>query len=327
MESNRHWQPAWGTLDVVRQKTLTMKRVWRTSSFSEAYEMHVPYDTFAALRAWQPDVIITGEMGARSLQAVLYARLTNTPVALWGMLSEHTESSRSAWRTLLRRRLVRAVDFVIVNGESGARYIRGLAPGARIVYANQAIDLEAFLALPRRTAENAVPNLLHVGTLSERKGIHLLIPALARIDRRVRVTFVGDGPLSGQLKQLAGTNAEVVHAGNVPYEELPRWYAGADALLFPSLADEWGLVVNEALAAGVPVMGSTFAQAVTELVRDGENGWTFTPDSADTVAAALQRVLATPADQLAQMRAAARERVESLTPAAAARKIMAGFRA
>ena len=49
-------------------------------------------------------------------------------------------------------------------------------------------------------------------------------------------------------------------------------------LVFPTLADEWGLVVNEALAAGVPVLGSLYSQAVEELVRDGENGWTFRPD-------------------------------------------------
>src|SRR5688572_27563388 len=110
MESNRDWKPDWGSLDVAQQRTLTFHRKWKTSTFAENYELHVPYDTIAQLRAYRPDVILTGEMGARSVQAVAYARFTRTPVVLWAMLSEHTEQSRGGLRTPIRRWLARSVD-------------------------------------------------------------------------------------------------------------------------------------------------------------------------------------------------------------------------
>lgn len=299
MESNRQWQPAWGSLDVVEQKTITRMRMWRAKEFSEALEIHVPYDTIAQLRRYRPDVILTGEMGPRTMQAVAYARMTGTPVVLWAMLSEHTESSRGALRNFIRRRLVRFVDAIIVNGESGARYFHKLGvPDKEIARIHQWIDASAFRAVehdgvghPRR--------LLHVGSVSERKGVHLLFEALQRIKTPFHLTMVGDGPLRASLPTIDN----VTWVGNVAYESLPQYYANADVLVFPSLADEWGLVVNEALASGVPVLGSNYAQAVTELVTDGVNGWRFTPDSADDVRVALERALAVDDATLLAMRA------------------------
>jgi len=86
------------------------------------------------------------------------------------------------------------------------------------------------------------------------------------------------------------------------------------------------LVVNEAMAAGLPVLGSIYSQAVEELVQDGENGWVFDPLTKASTLAALDRVFATPPEHLAAMRDAARRRVMALTPAAAAERIVRAIR-
>lgn len=334
MESNRDWTPDWGSLDVVQQKTLTLRRKWKTDTFSEDYELHVPYDTLKQLRAYEPDVILTGEMGARSVQAVAYARLTRTPVVLWAMLSEHTEQSRGGLRTPVRRWLARSVDAIIVNGESGARYFHKLGVNdEKLLRINQSLTMTQFLAISPLRPFGPSLQLLYVGSLSERKGVDVLlrgVAAWATVHPRdsIRLTLVGDGPLGEDLRRRTlPANVEVQWVGSVPYEELPKWFGQADVLLFPSLGDEWGLVVNEAFASGVPVVGSTYAQAVEELVRDGENGWVFTPDSPDAVAAALQRVLETDPARLAAMRSAARETIEDITPENAAARIVAKLRA
>jgi glycosyltransferase involved in cell wall biosynthesis len=330
MESNRHWQPEWGTLDVVQQRALTLRRTWRTRSFTEPYELHIPYDTILQLRKWRPDVILTGEMGARSLQAVAYARATKTPVAIWAMLSERTEEERSVPRAAARRWLMTRADAIIVNGESGARYFRRHGVNDdRLLRINQSLDMTPFLALPLERPAQRGLHLLHVGTLSERKGVRVLLQALSQRDGQPgTITFVGDGPLAAELQAMAvPSNFTVNWIGNVPYAELPKWYGQADVLLFPSLGDEWGLVVNEALAAGVPVMGSVHAQAVTELVQDGVNGWVFNPDTPESTRAALGRVLATPAQDLERMRRAARESIRNTTPERAAARIVERLRA
>ncbi|HEX6065598.1 MAG TPA: glycosyltransferase, partial [Longimicrobiales bacterium] len=73
-------------------------------------------------------------------------------------------------------------------------------------------------------------------------------------------------------------------------------------------------VVNEALAAGLPVLGSDYSQAVHDLVRSGENGWVFRPDSVADVAEALRAALTTSDEMLEQMRTAARASVMHLQP-------------
>ena len=80
--------------------------------------------------------------------------------------------------------------------------------------------------------------------------------------------------------------------------------------------------MNEAMAAGLPVLGSIYSQAVEELVQDGENGWVFDPLTEASTLAALDRVFATPPEHLAAMRQAARRRVRDLTPAAASERIV-----
>jgi glycosyltransferase involved in cell wall biosynthesis len=100
------------------------------------------------------------------------------------------------------------------------------------------------------------------------------------------------------------------------------FYQENDVLVFPTLSDEWGLVVNEALACGVPVLGSTYSQAVMELVHDGINGWVFEPDSDNSTTAALDRMMDTLAKGGSEtFREAVRSTVEHLTPDAVADRI------
>jgi glycosyltransferase involved in cell wall biosynthesis len=328
MESNRQWLPERGTLDVVHQRTLTVRHRWRTPEFSEPHELHIPYDTWQQLRRWRADVILTGELGARSLQAVAYARSTRTPVVIWAMLSDRLENGRGRVRTAARRWLARNADSIIVNGESGARYFHRLGtPDDRLLRVHQAVDMRALLALPLERSPQHEYHLLHVGTLSERKGVHMLLAAVHRWAEanpatRVTLTLVGDGPLRSKLAERSMSANLTVHwAGSVPYNELPRWYASGGVLLFPSLGDEWGLVVNEALAAGVPIAGSAYSQAVEELVRDSLNGWVFVPEDEKSIFDVLDRIFATGPERLHDMRVAARESVRALTSESAAARI------
>lgn len=314
MEHDRSWVPDWGDLDVVVQRSLTLRRTWKHPRFDEGYELHLPYDTVAQLRRFGPDVVLSGEFGARTALALAYGHAARVPVVVWATLTDHLEANREVTRRVARRALVRGARRIIVNGEGGARYVRSLGyPDERIARVAQCTDPAPFLALPLARPTDAP--LLHVGGVSERKGVELLLRALPRVRRPVRLVMVGDGPLRRRLEGMphpAGVHVE--WAGSVPYAGLPAWYARARALVFPTFGDEWGLVVNEALAAGVPVMGSDYAQAVEELVRDGVNGWRFRPDGEEEVAAAVRRVLDTPTDLLHAMGAEARRTGAALTP-------------
>jgi glycosyltransferase involved in cell wall biosynthesis len=337
MEKNRQWQPDWGDLDVVVQRNLSFRTIWKHERFNEPHELHVPYDTIMQLRRYRPDVIISGEFGLRTVQAIAYAEVARVPLIIWATLTEHLEISRSRARQVLRRGLVRMADRIVVNGASGARYIRSLGAAPRtIVTIPQTTELRPFNEIPLERAAEAGRTLLCVGMISQLKGSDLLLQGLAlwarqHPDESVDLIMVGEGPLRSSLQRVElPANARVEWAGAVPYHELPGWYARAGMLIFTTQGDEWGLVVNEAMAAGLPVIGSEYSQAVDELVQDGRNGWRFRPDSAQDIAAAIARALATPADTLHSMRAAARATSARITPdsvadqfAAVARELVA----
>lgn len=331
MEPNRAWSPAWADLDVVAQRTVTLTRRWRhAAGFVEPSYVHFPYDTLPRLARYRPDAVITGELGARTIQSLLYGRGRRCPVLIWATLSERLEQGRGRGRELLRSVLLRGAAGVLVNGESGARYIRGFGfPDRRIYRVPQPVDVDRFDAPPTRDGD-AAHRLLYVGRLSAGKGLPLLFDALerrghARPDRPIELRVVGDGPLRGELeaRRLPG-NVRVSFLGAVPYDALPGVYAAAGLLVFPTLADEWGLVVNEAMASGVPVIGSVHAQAVEELVEPGV-GWRFDPESPESADRALATALDASPDELDAMRRAARDRARRLRPEDAAARIVAAL--
>jgi glycosyltransferase involved in cell wall biosynthesis len=138
----------------------------------------------------------------------------------------------------------------------------------------------------------------------------------------VEFSVLGDGPLRAALEQIpVPPNLSLRLLGAAPYESLPRVYADADIFVLPTLADEWGLVVHEALAAGVPVLGSLYSQAVEELVRNRQNGWTFVPDRHGDMYAALDDALQTTRCELQRMRQDARREALALSPASVADRL------
>ena len=338
MESDRVWEADSGGLPVTVQRTVTlMSRHEHPHGFADRAPLHVPYDTLARLRGMSPDVVITGELGWQTIQAVVYRRwLTSqgrAKLIIWTTLSEITELARGRARRLLRAYLLARADAVLVNGASAHRYVRSFdVPERRIFTVPYTTDLTPFQALPIDRAPESRKRLVHLGQLIERKGLDPFITALCRWaerhpDRLTELWLVGDGPLRSELEQISSPpNLTLRFVGNVPYGELPKWYGQAGILAFPTLADEWGVVVNEALAAGLPVLGSVFSQAVEELVLDGRNGWTFRPDRPEDLASALDRALDTPADELENMRVRARWSVSHLTPAFAADQFLKAVR-
>jgi glycosyltransferase involved in cell wall biosynthesis len=335
MESNRRWSPEWGDLDVRVQRTFTFRRSWKhPAGFSDVLNVHVPWDTLGRLRQLRPDAVVSAELGFRSAASALFTRWSRrTSLVLWATLSEHTEQGRGAARYLLRKWLVRQADAVVVNGASGQRYMTRLGfDPARTIHLPYSGLAHHFSRAPLERDATATRRLLCVGQLIERKGLAPFLTALARWaqsnpQRRVELALAGSGPIRPQLDAIARpANLSLEFLGERSYGELPACYASADIFAFPTLADEWGLVVNEALASGLPVLGSRFSQAVEELVDEGRTGWTFRPDLPGEMDKAIERALSVDAEQLAAMRPAARARVAQITPDACAERMLAALR-
>lgn len=322
-EANRPWQPVSDGLEVQLQRSFSLNsRQKHPQGFTSDIERHFPYDTLPRLILLRPDIVISVQLGFRTAQSVLYRLLfRKSRLIIWVDGSEHTEKRIRRLQTFLRRLLLRHADAVLVIGKSGKRYLEKIGvPSDRIVDVPYVADDEIFKgACPYRSTEIAY-RLLYVGQLIELKGLSQFLLGLVEWaekhpSRSCELWFVGDGPLRETLERVERPqNLSLTFFGNVPYSALPHFYAEAGICVLPTLADTWALVVNEALASGVPVLGSLYSQAVEHLIRDGENGWTYHPDKTGETQRILDRVFSTEPEVLARMRHVAMESVARLTP-------------
>jgi glycosyltransferase involved in cell wall biosynthesis len=266
--------------------------------------------------------VISAEFGLRTLSAVLYRKLhRRTRLLVWADVSEQTERGRGALRALIRRLVCQHVDLFLVNGESGARYLRSLGVEEGVIRTvPSTVDLEHFSKVPVTRFGPQAHRILYVGQIVERKGLREFLHALVcwarhHAERHVEWVLAGAGPFLAKLAATAvPTNLHIHFLGPVPYRDLPALYNDAGILALPSLADAWGMTVNEGLAAGLPVLGSLYAQAAEELIADGVNGWTFRPDRQEEVISAIDRALHTSTQRLNKMRGQARQTACRLTP-------------
>lgn len=327
MENNRDWERDHGSLNVTVQTSWSYTKKWTDENgYAEKSTVHLPLNTIRLLRKMKPDVVISSELGFRSLLASVYCKLYRKPLILWLTLSERTETSRKGVRKILRKRLLKSATAVLGNGASCERYIRSLRYGGEFFFVPYTTDFindqqEGF-------SVNETRVVLSVGQLIERKGVSEMAQALLRWakenpDQKIRLMVAGGGPEKSSLDAMnTQKNIEWEHLGNVAYHTLPDLYRQADLFLFPTLGDEWGVVVNEALSYGVPVVGSVHSQAVEELIEDDRNGWTFHSDSASDFDRVLNQALSCSDEKLIQMKKQCTQTLEKVSVAAAVENII-----
>jgi glycosyltransferase involved in cell wall biosynthesis len=233
-------------------------------------------------------------------------------------ISDHTESGRGRLRGGLRNWLRRRVDLVTSNGPGCTRYLRSLGyPEARLLPYHYCHDAGKVFRGERRFS-GPPHRLFYCGSLTPRKGILPLIEELAgwcrdHPARNVELTLAGRGPLDETIRTVPRpANLQLTMAGPLDASAIRDEYGRSDLMVFPTLADEWGLVVNESLASGTPVLGSSLSQAVEVLCRDGVNSWLFDPRCPGSARNALERAMSTPPAELKRMSDASRAAVAGI---------------
>lgn len=161
------------------------------------------------------------------------------------------------------------------------------------------------------------PTLLFVGKFVPKKGVPVLLEALALLRRTrpsARLVLIGGGPLEGELRARVarlGLQDAVELRGWVKNDALPQYYAAADVVCVPSVQDAHGetegtpVVLQEAMASGAVVVASR-SSGIVDVIRDGENGWSVPPNDAAALATALEVALDASPEQRARVQAAAR---------------------
>jgi glycosyltransferase involved in cell wall biosynthesis len=267
--------------------------------------------------------VISGLGGRLALPgSYLAARARGVPFVLWATIWAHPRTPAHALSWLPTRELYRRADAVATYGPHVSEYVRSYRARDGIFEAPQAVEPGLFAApvpeAQRDAARQGSPFVLFVGRLEREKGVDVLLDAWrrARLPDGAVLGLAGDGPLRATVP-APGVRA----LGYVPRTELPPLYAAADVLVLPSVrtatfVEPWGLVVNEAMHQGTPVIASDAVGAVAGgLVRDGRNGLVVPAGDAGALATAIEAVVSNSGlrDELG---AAARQDVSTYTPRA-----------
>ncbi len=285
----------------------------------------------SALSDLKPNVILCGGYNyLASWSTARWAGSHRVPLLLW---SESTAWDRRRGYPLvefMKKRFLKLCAAFVVPGRSSFEYLTelGIAP-QRIFIAPNAVDTALFsnLAETARRNESQVRSryhlpsryFLYVGRLVKDKGVSDLLEAYAQLDWEIRcsigLVFAGTGSDSRKLVERAAkiSPGVIQFPGFVHREELPEFYAFADALIFPTHSDPWGLVVNEAMACSLPVILTSVAGCASDLVQDGQNGFVVTPRDVAQLARAMAHV-AEDLARRAEMGRRSGERIEANSP-------------
>ncbi len=246
--------------------------------------------------------------------AYLAARLTGKRFSM----AAHAGADLYRTQAFLAQKVL-AADFVTACVRGNAAMLRRLAPGGHVEWLYHGTDLSRFGAIARTRASE--PTLLVVGRLAPAKGFDDAVCALGALRTRgltPKLVVVGDGPERERLAALArehGVEAQVDFRGALDHGGIAPLYAQAWLLLAPSKVMANGRrdgipnVVIEAMAAGVPVVG-TRATGIDEAVEPGVTGALAEPNDPASLADAIEPLLRQPAE-IERMSATARTRVSS----------------
>jgi glycosyltransferase involved in cell wall biosynthesis len=243
-----------------------------------------------------PDVLHAHTLEA-AIPAVMLGRVHRIPVVVSEHWSGFPLGRLTPWQRVLARRVFEAADAVCPVSESLRRAIEPYAPGARMQVVGNVVDTALFAPPAReRPTHDGPVRLLAVALLSDKKGLDVLLDALARraADGRppVSLDVVGDGPERAALDARArdlGLDGAVRFHGLQSRDAVARRMAESDVFVLPSHVETFGVALVEALAAGLPVVATDVG--VAGEVVDERAGVIVPPGDAGALAAGIDRAL------------------------------------
>lgn len=246
-------------------------------TFRGRYIHHNP-DVIPLLSRLKADVIITDGFNPTHLYAFLLARAKNIAHVAMTDGTHTSEQSLSLAHRVLRRLVFRGSRGFIAASQGGQRLYRsyGIAD-QRCFFSWLCVSNEAFT--PDPAAERPFDFIFCSRMEPEKDPLFALAVAretAVRLQRRMRLLFVGSGSLDQTVRDKAQAETrwvDVRFQGFASQQSLPGLYQSARIFLFPSHADVWGIVANEACASGLPVIVSPHAGVAGELVIEGQNGY------------------------------------------------------
>lgn len=246
------------------------------------------------------DVVVVSDYSVPTAQlAMRVLGMRGRPWVFWGEVPGFNQRNRIG--AFMRRRLqapLETATAIAAIGTKAAKAYEALFPGKAVFNIPYFCDLAPYREARRRrpAARKGTVDILFSGQLIARKGCEVLLRAfmkIASIHPQARLIMLGGGPERSALEGMVpdALRDRVMLLGHREPHEIPEIFAAADVFCLPSRHDGWGVVVNEAIGAGLPVVVSDAVGAGHDLVHHGANGFLVRAGDHEELAAALDRIV------------------------------------
>lgn len=307
IESDRNWDIAFGDYRYHVLKGLTLGK-----------SFHINPAIISPILGRKYDAVILGGYYYPTLHfAALVSLIKGIPLILWNE-SNLVDCRNRGQKTVLNHVKGKLMNFLVsrcgaflVPGTASREYLTYYgAPENKIFIAPTTCDVEFFRKASRAAKNNkdSIKTrlgikekhlLIFAGRLVESKGVDLLLEAFLKLRETSRDTgliILGSGPLENRYREFCKVHKldSVYFTGFKQLEELPVYYGISDILVFPSRGDPWALVVNEAMACGLPVITTYNVGAAYDLVKPGINGALVDSGSSEQLFSSIKAMLKSP---------------------------------
>jgi glycosyltransferase involved in cell wall biosynthesis len=318
-----YWEPTladspWPEQSLHPYESVMPRSVLRIGKAAFYFNWHRP-------RPKDYDVIVLNGYMSTVPQRILRSRHRHgVPVIFWAeRMHPASGGLKGAFQRIMAKPLD-ALDRVVAIGTVAERYYRERWPAMPIDNLPYLCDLAPFHAIKPLTPEDAPIRILFCGQMIRRKGVDLLIEAFAEViksGRKAKLVLVGwESDLPQMMAGLSDSVREAIeYAGFQPPEALPGLFAQAHLFILPSRYDGWGVVVNQAVGAGLPVIVTRSVGSSHDLVQNGKNGLIIDTGDATAIREALCHYIDDP-KRIQKAGQLSREISQSITPEAGAKQ-------
>ena len=292
---------------------------------------------FKTFHSFRPDVLtITGYYDWAQVLLLVYAKARGKKVVI-SVESSQLDRKRSPVKEFIKKSIFRLTDGFFCFGTSSVNYLLTLGvPPERIAVRRAAvvdnIRIRKRYDQSRESLALRFPdrrNFIYVGRLAPEKNLWSLLEAFKNSVQNGQwagwgLILVGDGPERVPLEDYVKKNdlsTLIQFTGGVGWQTVPDYLVQAEVLILPSFSEPWGLVVNEALVCGMPVIVSHTCGCAADLVRVGENGFLFDPADQQALMSAMHFYTNNPAE-ISRHGAAAQKIIAPFAPGRVAREMV-----
>lgn len=244
---------------------------------------------------YNPDVILTSGYNDLALDLIVFLNKIKGKKTIFQTDTTYFDKQRSLLKEFFKRSLLKIFDYAFCVGTAQINYLKTLNFNIERIFKVSwyAVDSEQILAAFSESFAKRIntieklnlmnKNFIYAGRLSAEKNLKTLISAFKEVKNNGGkdwgLIIVGDGADREELEKIVRVQniPNVFFAGGVFWKDVPKYYALSDVFILPSLSEPWGLVVNEAMICGLPVIVSEKAGSA-ELIKENENGFIFNPN-------------------------------------------------